>query len=165
MHHHTIALSISDLLVITFLLISYWVCVAEDVEEGGGAECKRSRGLGTGGPDGPVSLNDVRRLQRSNEELRQQLEAHTLATEKLRSDYRASEAVHDAELKEVRASITQKYATQIEDMQVELSARAKELEESAAMISHQQSTIEDLKQHLAVAAKSRLDAEEAIERS
>jgi hypothetical protein len=67
MHHHTIALSISDLLVITFLLISYWVCVAEDVEEGGGAECKRSRGLGTGGPDGPVSLNDVRRLQRSNE--------------------------------------------------------------------------------------------------
>jgi hypothetical protein len=69
------------------------------------------------------------------------------------------------ELKEVRASITQKYATQIEDMQVELSARAKELEGSAAMISHQQSTIEDLKQHLAVAAKSRLDAEEAIERS
>jgi hypothetical protein len=69
--------------------------VAEDVEEGGGAECKRSRGLGTGGPDGPVSLNDVRRLQRSNEELRQQLEAHTLATEKLRSDYRASDAVHD----------------------------------------------------------------------
>ncbi|CAM6008942.1 unnamed protein product [Sphagnum balticum] len=127
------------------------------------SQCKRSRGLGTGGPDGPVSLNDVRRLQRSNEELRQQLEAHTLATEKLRSDYRASEAVHDAELKEVRASITQKYAIQIEDMQVELSARAKELEESAAMISHQQSTIEDLKQHLAVAAKSRLDAEEAIE--
>ncbi|KAH9553044.1 hypothetical protein CY35_09G099300 [Sphagnum magellanicum] len=135
----------------------------EDVEEGGGAECKRSRGLGTGGPDGPVSLNDVRRLQRSNEELRQQLEAHTLATEKLRSDYRASEAVHDVELKEVRASITQKYAAQIDDMQVELSARANELEESAAMISHQQSTIEDLKQHLAVAAKSRLDAEEAIE--
>ncbi len=81
------------------------------------------------------------------------------------ADIETSYSVAAQELKEVRASITQKYATQIEDMQVELSARAKELEESAAMFSHQQSTIEALKQHLAVAAKSRLDAEEAIERS
>jgi hypothetical protein len=30
-------------------------------------DSKRTKGLGIGGPDGPVSLDDVRRLQRSNE--------------------------------------------------------------------------------------------------
>lgn len=30
-------------------------------------DSKRVKGLGIGGPDGPVSLDDVRRLQRSNE--------------------------------------------------------------------------------------------------
>ena len=39
----------------------------EGIGEYNPGDNKRSKGLGIGGPDGPVSLDDVRRLQRSNE--------------------------------------------------------------------------------------------------
>jgi len=35
-------------------------------EEEGGSGSKRLKGLGIGSPDGPVSLDDVRRLEKSN---------------------------------------------------------------------------------------------------
>jgi hypothetical protein len=37
-----------------------------DLEEEGGSGSKRLKGLGIGSPDGPVSLDDVRRLEKSN---------------------------------------------------------------------------------------------------
>ena len=37
-----------------------------DPEEEGGFGSKRLKGLGIGSPDGPVSLDDVRRLEKSN---------------------------------------------------------------------------------------------------
>jgi hypothetical protein len=37
-----------------------------DPEEEGGSGSKRLKGLGIGSPDGPVSLDDVRRLEKSN---------------------------------------------------------------------------------------------------
>lgn len=45
-----------------------WLIRADDTGEAvGGGDGKRVRGLGSGGHDGPVCLNDVRQLQRSNE--------------------------------------------------------------------------------------------------
>ncbi|CAM6105272.1 unnamed protein product [Calypogeia fissa] len=112
--------------------------------------------------DGPVSLDDVRQLERSNEELRQQLEANVLEMEKMRGEFRAAEALHVVELKEVRASVTEMYAKQIEEIRLELVSKSKEVEECSALCSHQQTTIEDLNHRLASAAQSKVDAEEAI---
>jgi hypothetical protein len=66
------------------------------------------------------------------------------------------------ELKEVETLISMNYATQIENMQAQLSATTKELKESTITISHQQNTIEDLKQHMVVVTNARLGAEETL---
>jgi hypothetical protein len=38
------------------------MCLTEEVS----SECKRQKGTGIGSADGPVSLDDIRSLQRSN---------------------------------------------------------------------------------------------------
>jgi hypothetical protein len=65
--------------------------------------------------------------------------------------------VHVQELEEVRALMTKKYYAQIETMQVDLCAITNQLNESATTLSHQQSTIDGLEQHLAY-----LDAKKTI---
>jgi hypothetical protein len=40
---------------------------ANDVEDGGCAKCKQSRGLGSEGPKIPISFNDAQNLQHSSE--------------------------------------------------------------------------------------------------
>eukprot|EP01018_Ginkgo_biloba_P012851 Gb_37853 [translate_table: standard] len=124
---------------------------------------KRIKGLGIGGPEGPVSLDDVRRLQRSNEELRQQLEAHVLTIENLRTEARATAARHDNELKDLRESISVSFLEQIKELHHELAAKEKELAETAAISTQRQSCIEDLNQRLTASAQSRTDAEEIIQ--
>lgn len=126
-------------------------------------DSKRIKGLGIGGPEGPVSLDDVRRLQRSNEDLRQKLEAHVLTIEKLHSEARATAAHHDNELKELRESISVSFQEEIKQIRYELATKEKELEEAMAVSTQQQSCIEDLNQQLAAAAQSRRDAEEIIQ--
>ncbi|KAJ7551552.1 hypothetical protein O6H91_06G020200 [Diphasiastrum complanatum] len=135
----------------------------ESIDEGSLGDGKRMRGLGIGAPDGPVSLDDVRRLQRANEELRQQLEDHLLTIEKMRNEFRAAETRHETELKELRSSVTTLFAKQIEDIRTELSQKNRELESYTATTVQQQSMIEDLNQHIVAAAKSRMEAEEAIQ--
>ncbi|KAG6549660.1 hypothetical protein Mapa_008639 [Marchantia paleacea] len=130
--------------------------------EGVAGDGKRIRGITTCSSEGPVSLDDVRRLQRSNEELRQQLEDHVLNTEKMRSEMRAMEARHQVEVKEVKISVANQYVQQIEEIIGELAKKASDLEECVATCAQQQTTIEDLTQRLAAAAQSRMDAEEAI---
>lgn len=41
--------------------------VADDLGDPVGGDAKRIKGLGNGGASGPIMLNDVRQLQRSNE--------------------------------------------------------------------------------------------------
>jgi hypothetical protein len=41
--------------------------VADDLGDTVGGDAKRIKGLGNGGVSGPIMLNDVRQLQRSNE--------------------------------------------------------------------------------------------------
>jgi septation ring formation regulator EzrA len=70
--------------------------------------------------------------------------------------------VHVQELEEVRALMIQKYCAQIEAMRVDLSAITNQLNEYATTLSHQQSTIDGLEQHLANVAKSYLDVKKKI---
>lgn len=49
-------------------------------------ENKRQKGIDIGAPEGPISLDDFRSLQRSNKELRKQLEDQVLAIDKLRNE-------------------------------------------------------------------------------
>jgi predicted KAP-like P-loop ATPase len=65
-------------------------------------------------------------------------------------------------MKEVRTSITKKFLSQLDEMQTMLTQREKELEASAAVCGHQQSTLEELKQQLAFATQSQLEAEDVI---
>ncbi|KAH8951403.1 hypothetical protein BDL97_09G026100 [Sphagnum fallax] len=135
---------------------------AEDAEEGVCGDGKRIRGLGSGVHDGPISFSDVQQLQRANDELQEELKAHVLTIEKLQSEYHLAEDRHALEIKEVRTSITKKFLSQLDEMQTMLTQREKELEASAAVCGHQQSTLEELKQQLAFATQSQLEAEDVI---
>jgi hypothetical protein len=66
-----------------------------DLKEDIHSERKRLKGLGIGSSDGPVSLDDVRRLEKSNAELREQLEEHVVTIETLRTQIKISEAQHE----------------------------------------------------------------------
>jgi chromosome segregation ATPase len=101
-------------------------------------------------------------LQRANDELQEELKAHVLTIEKLQSEYHLAEDRHALEMKEVRTSITKKFLSQLDEMQTMLTQREKELEASAAVCGHQQSTLEELKQQLAFATQSQLEAEDVI---
>ncbi|MCO5572950.1 hypothetical protein L7F22_026712 [Adiantum nelumboides] len=125
-------------------------------------DSKRVKVLGIGGPDGPVSLDDVRRLQRSNEDLRNQLEAHLLTIEKLRAESRAATARHDAEIKELRETLSAAFLDQIQDLRSELGKKEKELEISSCLCAQQQSQLEDRNRSLVAAIHSRKDADEVI---
>jgi septation ring formation regulator EzrA len=70
--------------------------------------------------------------------------------------------VHVQELEEVRALMIQKYCAQIEAMRVDLSTITNQLNESATTLSHQQSTIDGLEQHLADVARSYLDVKKTV---
>ena len=64
------------MLQVLIVIMVWWSCyvtsfdictsILFDPEEEGGSGSKRLKGLGIGSPDGPVSLDDVRRLEKSN---------------------------------------------------------------------------------------------------
>ncbi|KAH0924941.1 hypothetical protein HID58_017197 [Brassica napus] len=75
------------------------------VQEDIACEIKRPKGIGIGGPDGPISLDDFKSLQRSNtvcsssieaSELRKQLEAQVLTVDTLRNESRAIVELHES---------------------------------------------------------------------
>jgi hypothetical protein len=65
--------------------------------------------------------------------------------------------VHVQELKEVRTLLTQKYCAQIEAMRMDLFAITNQFNESTTTLSHQQTTIDGLEQHLPIVARSYFD--------
>lgn len=136
---------------------------SDDLGDTVGGDAKRIKGLGNGGVSGPIMLNDVRQLQRSNEELRVLVETHMLEVEKLRSENRNAEARHASELKDIRAALAEKFSAQQEELKLSLATKELDLEASAALRLQQESSIELLQQRLASEAKSRVDAEEVID--
>ncbi|KAH7664637.1 TSC-22 / Dip / Bun protein [Dioscorea alata] len=125
-------------------------------------ENKRLKGIGIGAPEGPISLDDVRSLQRSNTELRQQLEAHVLTIESMGTESRASIARHENELKELKETVSNSFLGQIKDLRTMLDGKQKELVELTTLSAELQHSIKDLSERLSASMQSRSDADEII---
>ncbi|XP_068650984.1 uncharacterized protein [Aristolochia californica] len=127
-----------------------------------GSESKRLKGLGIGAPEGPISLDDVRSLQRSNMELRKQLESHVHTIEALNSESRAAVAQHENEIKLLKESLSNSYLDQIKELQLMLEVKEKELDVVTATSAERQHDVEDLNERLISSMHSRKDADEII---
>lgn len=66
-------------------------------------------------------------------------------------------------MKEVRATVAEKFSAQQEELKLSLATKEAEAEASAALRLQLESNIELLQQRLASEAKSRVDAEEVID--
>ncbi|KAG6431013.1 hypothetical protein SASPL_109088 [Salvia splendens] len=126
------------------------------------AENKRLKGIGIGASDGPLSLDDFRSLQRSNMELRKQLEDQVATVESLRSESRAATEKHDTEMKELKESVSKSFLDQLSQMNQFLESKDKELAELNRMSAEQKHGIEDLNERLSASMQSCTEANEII---
>ncbi|XP_042478044.1 uncharacterized protein LOC122059374 isoform X2 [Macadamia integrifolia] len=131
-------------------------------EEGFGCESKRLKGIGIGASEGPISLDDVRSLQRSNTELRKQLESHVLTIETMRKENRAVLTQQENEMKELKESVSQSFLDQIKELRHMLEVKQKELAEANSQLAEKQHAMEDLNERLNSSMHSRKDADEII---
>ncbi|CAM0870234.1 unnamed protein product [Alopecurus aequalis] len=127
-----------------------------------GSENKRLKGLGIGSSEGPVSLDDVRRLEKSNAELREQLEAHVVTIETLRTEIKSAEVQHEKELKEFKETTSSSYLDQIKSLQLALDEKQKQLDSFSTSNTELQNSIKDLDERLSASKQSRADADEII---
>ncbi|KAI3982578.1 hypothetical protein MKX01_031317 [Papaver californicum] len=127
-----------------------------------GGESKRLKGIGVGAPEGPISLDDVRSLQRSNTDLRKQLESHVLSIEELRNENRVTVARHEQEMKEVKEYVSQSFVNDLKDLRQKLEVQQKELTEIGILSAERQEAIEDLNERLGSSMQSRTEASEII---
>ncbi|CAM8901864.1 unnamed protein product [Rhodiola kirilowii] len=123
---------------------------------------KRLKGIGIGAPEGPLSLDDFKSLQRSNAELRKQLDCHVLTIETLRNDNRAALEYHEKETKDLKRMIEQSHINQVEDLKNMLEAKKHELETVNKTSAEQKTVIIDLNERLNVSSQSCAEANEII---
>ncbi|KAH6779791.1 hypothetical protein C2S52_011028 [Perilla frutescens var. hirtella] len=126
------------------------------------AENKRLKGIGIGASDGPISLNDFRSLQRSNMELRKQLENQVATVESLRTESRALIEKHETEMKELKESVSKSYHDQLCQLNQSLEFKDKELAELSRISADQKHGIEDLNERLSASMQSYTEANEII---
>ncbi|XP_078154200.1 uncharacterized protein LOC144549372 isoform X3 [Carex rostrata] len=126
------------------------------------SECKRQKGIGIGSADGPVYLDDVRNLQRSNSDLRQQLESHVRTIENLRNRNRESLACHENEVKELKETISSSFDKNIKELKHALNEKHKELDLLNTVKVELESSIKDLNERLSALKQSCADADEII---
>lgn len=126
------------------------------------AENKRLKGIGIGASDGPISLDDFRSLQRSNMELRKQLENQVATVESLRSESRAVIEKHETEMKELKESVAKSYHDQLSQLNQSLESKDKELTELSRISAEQKHGIEDLNERLSASMQSHTEANEII---
>ncbi|GAA0146451.1 hypothetical protein LIER_06400 [Lithospermum erythrorhizon] len=127
-----------------------------------GSENKRLKGIGIGSSEGPISLNDFRSLQRSNTELRKQLENQVVTIESLRSETHAVIERRETELKDLKESVSKIYLDQLKELQQMLEGKEKELADSAKISSEQKHALEDLTLRLNSCEQSLVEANEII---
>ncbi|XP_022897142.1 coiled-coil domain-containing protein 186 isoform X2 [Olea europaea var. sylvestris] len=127
-----------------------------------GAESKRTKGIGIGASDGPISLNDFRSLQRSNTDLRKLLENQVVTIESLRRENRAASECHEIEIRELKESVSKSYIDQLSELRKSLEAKEKELTELNRISSEQKHSIEDLNERLSASVQSCVEANEII---
>ncbi|CAL4912339.1 unnamed protein product [Urochloa decumbens] len=130
--------------------------------EEGGSGSKRLKGLGIGSPDGPISLDDVRRLEKSNTDLREQLEAHVATIETLRTEIKVAQARHGKELEELRETTSSSYIDQTKSLRVALEEKQKQLDSLSTSNTELQNSIKDLDERFSASKQSRADADEII---
>ncbi|KAL1331402.1 uncharacterized protein [Arachis hypogaea] len=126
------------------------------------SENKRLKGLGIGAPEGPISLDDFRSLQRSNTELRKQLENQVVLIDTLRNENRAAVELHENELKSVKESVAKGYLDQLKELQLMVDLKHKELGEANKISAEQKHALEDLNENLSVYMQSCAEANAII---
>ncbi|KAG0553004.1 hypothetical protein BDA96_01G557600 [Sorghum bicolor] len=130
--------------------------------EEGGSGSKRLKGLGIGSPDGPVSLDDVRRLEKSNADLREQLEAHVVTIETLRAEIKTAQVQHGKELEELRETTSSSYLDQTKSLRSALEEKQKQIDSLSTSNTELQKSVKDLDERLSASKQSRDDADEII---
>ncbi|KAJ4845550.1 hypothetical protein Tsubulata_021531 [Turnera subulata] len=125
-------------------------------------DSKRLKGIGIGAPDGPISLDDFRSLQRSNTELRKQLESQVLTIDALRNEHRAAIERQEVEMKEAKESVRKLYLDQITELQRILDAKQDELAEVNRISAEQKHSLEELNERLNASKQSVLEANEIM---
>ncbi|XP_071716551.1 uncharacterized protein [Rutidosis leptorrhynchoides] len=127
-----------------------------------GSETKRQRGIGIGSSEGPISLDDFRRLQRSNTELREQLEVQVATVNQLRNEHHTSIELHEVEKKNLKESITNTYIDELKEMRTMFEAKQRELDEVNKTSSEQKHAMVDLKERLDASMQSCTEANEIM---
>uniref|UniRef100_A0A0D3BQ39 Uncharacterized protein n=2 Tax=Brassica oleracea var. oleracea TaxID=109376 RepID=A0A0D3BQ39_BRAOL len=131
---------------------------AEDIT----CEIKRPKGIGIGGPDGPISLDDFKSLQRSNTELRKQLEAQVLTVDTLRNESRAIVELHESEIKQMKDSVAKSFQNELTELRELIDTRQKELAQVNKVSAEQKHSIDDLGERLSGSLQSLSEANEII---
>uniref|UniRef100_A0A6N2MUI9 FHA domain-containing protein n=1 Tax=Salix viminalis TaxID=40686 RepID=A0A6N2MUI9_SALVM len=131
---------------------------AEDIV----VENKRMKGIGIGAPEGPISLDDFRILQRSNKELRKQLENQVLTIDTLRNEHQNTVDRHENEIKEMKESVAKLYLDHIKELQDMLDAKQKELVEVHKISAEQKHFLEDINERLTASRQSCNEANEIM---
>ncbi|CAN7103450.1 unnamed protein product [Brassica rapa subsp. narinosa] len=131
---------------------------AEDIT----CEIKRPKGIGIGGPDGPISLDDFKSLQRSNTELRKQLEAQVLTVDTLRNESRAIVELHESEIKQMKESVAKSFHNELAELRELIDTRQKELAQVNKVSAEQKHSIDDLGERLSGSLQSLSEANEII---
>ncbi|XAR63152.1 hypothetical protein NMG60_11022991 [Bertholletia excelsa] len=126
------------------------------------SESKRLKGIGIGAPEGPISLDDFRSLQRSNVELRSQLEIQDLTIDSLQNGIRETAERHEIEMKDLKESISKSYINQLKELQNSLEVKQKELVEMQRVSAEQNHKMEDLNERLSASTQSCVEANEII---
>ncbi|KAL1828529.1 hypothetical protein DCAR_0207763 [Daucus carota subsp. sativus] len=124
---------------------------------------KRQRGIGLGASEGPISLDDFRCLQRSNTELRKQLEDNVKSIDALQTEVRAAVDRHETEKKELRDSVSKSYTDQLNKLNHVLESKQKELAELNKISAEQKHAMEDLNIRLSASMQSCNEANEIID--
>ncbi|KAM7508735.1 hypothetical protein LguiA_019188 [Lonicera macranthoides] len=127
-----------------------------------GYEGKRQRGIGIGAPEGPISLDDFRSLQRSNTELRKQLENQVVTIDSLRGEIHEAIERHETEKKDLKESVSKSYLDELKDLRYILEAKQKELVEVNRISSEQKHKLEDINERLSASLQSCTEANDLI---
>ncbi|KAF5466941.1 hypothetical protein F2P56_016820 [Juglans regia] len=122
------------------------------------SENKRLKGIGIGAPEGPISLDDFRSLQRSNTELRKRLENQVLTINTLRDENHACVRRHENEMKEIKESVARSYLDQLNGLHHTLEVKQRELESVGRISAEQKHAMEDLNRRLNASIQSCTEA-------
>lgn len=126
------------------------------------SENKRLKGIGISASEGPISLDDFRSLQRSNRDLRKQLESEVLTIETLRNENRTTIERHENEIKEVKETVAKSYIDRLSELQNLFDGKQKELVEVNKTLAEQKHAAEDLNERLSASTQSCAEANEII---